>query len=166
MAGELVRFQGAVMRIEKAVELMVQGARNPPALPHGFAGPTHPEKPLRIDVMRMCAVHRQPWGAVYILQKNGSYQYAKSIRVTKALCRTQYAPGTQEIVTLDERWLDQEECAWCGACEEGIFQCANCHKLVCGGLSNGRYFRCYCGGEGWAVERRMQHLAFVPRRTG
>jgi len=164
MAGELVRFQGVVMTRDEALELVrVRQEANAPTPRHFADVPVNRNQPLRIDVMRLCAAHGRPWAAIYIRQGDGSYRYAKSIRVTKALYRTQYTPGTQEVVTLDRRWLDEEECAWCGSCEEGIFWCGNCRKTVCGGMSNGRYFRCHCGGEGWVEDRELQHVAFVPR---
>jgi hypothetical protein len=165
MSGELVKYKGLVMSERQALELARREAagNSLSEMRQGVVIPPLPALPRRVDALRMCAQRAKPWGSIYILQRDGSYEYSGSIQITKTLYRTQYTPGTQQMIKLDQKWIDEEVCAWCGACGEGLFQCGECNKTVCTGLSTGRYFRCYCGAEGWAEGRDLQHFAFVPR---
>lgn len=118
----------------------------------------------RLDPLRYCSFHGKPWAAVYLLQPDGrSYEYAHSIPITKTRYRLQYTDA--ETVVLDARWVSrEEECAWCGVLlHHGPFHCSKCNKLMCDGMSNGTYFRCFCGFEGWAVQKPIRHMSLVPR---
>jgi hypothetical protein len=119
-------------------------------------------RPRRLDAIRQCAVHGLPWAAVYLLENDDSYCYSGSIQITKTLYRTQYAPGTQQTLILDDKWIDEETCAQCGAAGRGVFECGRCKNLVCHGLSSGVYFRCFCGAEGWSEARPQRHVAIIP----
>jgi hypothetical protein len=135
----------------------------PPPMPMSTLLAALDDQPRRIDLPRKCAVHKgEPWVAVYIRQADGSYKYSDSVRVTPEMQRWQYAPGTQKIVELDNKWLEIEKCGVCGVTVQvpaarGSFYCGGCGHSVCGGLSNGLYFRCFCGTEGWAKPTRINH---------
>lgn len=120
--------------------------------------------PPRIDLLRVCAQHEgKPWAAVYLLNRDGGYDYASSIVVTKTLYRTQYAPGVAEPVVWDGRWIDEETCALCGVSGPGPVRCGACRALVCRGRCTGRYFRCFCGAEDWMQSSSLQHPGVIPK---
>jgi len=120
--------------------------------------------PPRVDLLRVCAQHGgQPWAAVYLLNRDGGYDYSTSIAVTRTLYRAQYAPGVAEPVVWDDRWIDEETCALCGVAGIGPVRCGVCRQLVCHGRSTGRYFRCCCGAENWMQNSGLQHPGVIPK---
>lgn len=194
MSGELVRYKRRD-EIQRALDLIrsdsrlvvsrrvggeqLQSSGAPPAPGHGARhfGLVASALPARVDALRRCAVHTGArWAAVYTLDPpeysnpERPYQYSGSIRLGADLYRTQYAPGSQVAAALDNRFLTEEECAWCGTVTlkgitdgcGGAFECKDCGELVCGGLSTGLYFRCYCGSEGWAVKKQIRNVGLIP----
>ena len=167
MAGEIVRWkprgscgesiERSLAIIRGAGELPAKAEQRPQAV-------TSSAKPPRLDVLRICAQHDRPGAAVYLLERDGSYHYSTSIQITTTLYRTQYAPGAQETLVIDPRWIDEETCAWCGVSGRA-FECGVCKKLVGACRSTGMYFRCRpsCGAEGLARPRSVENIAIVPR---
>ncbi len=168
MAGEIVKWKprgSCAESIERSLAI-IRGGGGLPARAERPLPPTASDlKPARLDVLRTCAQHDRPWAAVYLLARDGSYQYSTSIQITKLLYRTQYTPGAQETQVIDNRWIDEETCPWCGVSGKGAFLCGQCKKLIGHCRSNGMFFRCTprCGAEGWAAPRNFENIALVPR---
>jgi hypothetical protein len=163
MAGEIKKWQppSEAQKIEQALEF-IRSKKSTSVLQIQKADVRLAREPRRIDVVRFCALHGLDWAAVYNPQADGSYKYSSQIQITDPLRRAQYAPGSQEIAVLDNRWISEEICAWCGV--PGLpFKCNRCNRIVCGGKSTGLYFRCYCGSEGWAERRKFENLGIVPK---
>jgi hypothetical protein len=128
------------------------------------------EPPPRIDLIRRCAVHQGlPWGAAYILQseRDGeiTFDYSGSFPINKDLYWRQYA-GKKQSPWADKIEIGEERCGQCGMIahygEGGVFKCGSCGQQVCGGLATGSYFRCYCGGAGWAEKGDFPNIGIVP----
>jgi hypothetical protein len=168
MAGDVVIWKprgiGAAS-IERSLAIIRGAGEVPVRAERPLPVATSSRNPPRLDVLRTCAEHDRPWAAVYLLARDGSYQYSTSIQITKLLYRTQYVPGAQETQVIDSQWIDEETCPWCGVSGKGAFLCAVCKKLVGHCRSNGMYFRCRpgCTGEGWATPGNFENIALAPR---
>lgn len=127
--------------------------------------PVQPTGPIRVDLIRACAVYNKPWATIYMRHENGLYAYKDSIRVRGRVYQLQYAEPEQTYI-IDPRAVGEEECAWCGSYDI-CFHChsasdgSGCQMMVCRGLSSGNYLRCRCGKEGWAHPHWPKHVGVV-----
>lgn len=162
MPNEMVRYRRTdlVERADRALETL----RNVNVPAARSASPVHPP---RIDLMRRCAaLGGLPWAAVRIHQGNGVYICTTSIELSESDLWTQYASTTQRIVVHDLA-PQEETCARCRVKSMGAYKCG-CGQLVCGGLTSGhmlattRYFRCYCGREGWTSPAKLDQIGLIP----
>jgi|HubBroStandDraft_6_1064221.scaffolds.fasta_scaffold957091_1 hypothetical protein len=102
-----------------------------------------------VDLIRCCAVHGKVYMSRYIMRLN--WQYAQSIRLTKALYRSQYRDGNRVVVPCSA--LDEETCPWCGATGLGAICCGACQEAgrvyeICYGKTVDQEGSCYCGWGG------------------
>jgi hypothetical protein len=167
MAHEITKWKPRSLcpeSIERSLAI-IRGGGELPARQQLLPAARSSGKPRRLDVLTLCAQHDRWSGAVYLLEKDGSYKYSTSIQITETIRRAQYAPGTQEIQVVDSRWIGEQTCAWCGVSGRGAFECGACKRPVGHCRSTGMYFRCteICPGEGWAEERSIKHIGIVPR---
>lgn len=166
----LVKWTGGLSSSLQRLEAVLESERSLPARP-APQGPAlvksgAAELPPRVDLLRGCAQHEgAPWAAIYLLNANRGYDYATSIVLSNALCRTQYAPGAAQTVIWDNTWIDEECCPLCGVAGRPV-RCGRCRQLVCRGRTTGQYFRCFCGAEGWIQKNRLEHLGVIPKLGG
>ena len=122
-------------------------------------------RPEVVDLQRVCAVHDRPYAARYVLGRDGRYRHAQTIRVTEALFDRQYAEGEAGRLWLDDDFLAEETCPWCGASGFGAVFCrGGCEAHVCYGKTVRKYFRCRrsCGHEGRLQPARIPQLGMTP----
>ena len=152
----------SLRRLEQTLERERQSTPLPQTRTNGPIARRTTKLPPRVDLLRVCAQHENPYAAVYLLDSgNGGYHYSTSVAISKTLYRTQYAPAVAETVIWDNKWIDEETCALCGVSGRPV-QCGVCRQISCRGRSTGQYFRCSCKAEGWIEERAFEHIGVIP----